>query len=96
MKSRQEILEALKDVKDPEIPTISLVDLGVVTDAWASDDNVAHVVMTPTFVGCPAIDYMKEDVRRRLLAMGFADVDVQVNFGVQWSSNRVTEVTTSA
>ena len=91
MKSRQEILEALKDVKDPEIPTISLVDLGVVTDAWASDDNVAHVVMTPTFVGCPAIDYMKEDVRRRLLAMGFADVDVQVNFDVQWSSNRVTE-----
>jgi ring-1,2-phenylacetyl-CoA epoxidase subunit PaaD len=91
MRTREEILEALKDVKDPEIPTISLVDLGVVTDAWASDDGIAHVTMTPTFVGCPAIDYMKEDVRRRLLAMGFADVDVQVTFDVGWSSNRVTE-----
>jgi len=91
MTTPEEIWEALRDVKDPEIPTISLVDLGVVTDVWVSDDNIAHVTMTPTFVGCPAIDYMKEDVRRRLLDMPLADVDVQVNFDMQWNSNRVTE-----
>jgi ring-1,2-phenylacetyl-CoA epoxidase subunit PaaD len=85
------IWEALKEVKDPEIPTISLVDLGVITDVWISDDNVAHVSMTPTFVGCPAIDYMREDVLRRLRQLPFADVDVQVNFDVQWSTNRLTE-----
>jgi ring-1,2-phenylacetyl-CoA epoxidase subunit PaaD len=86
-----DIWEALKDVKDPEIPAVSLVDLGVITDVWIGDDNIPHVRMTPTFVGCPAMDYMKEDVRRTLLAMGFAEVDVEMNFDVQWNTNRLTE-----
>jgi len=86
----KEIWEALKDVKDPEIPTISLVDLGVITDVSIDDANVAHVSMTPTFVGCPAMDYMREEVRQRLLGLHFDGVDVQVNFDTQWSTNRIT------
>jgi ring-1,2-phenylacetyl-CoA epoxidase subunit PaaD len=86
-----DIWEALKDVKDPEIPTVSLVDLGVITDVRIAPDNVAHVSMTPTFVGCPAMDYMRDDVRRRLESMGFAGIDVEINFDVQWSTNRITE-----
>ncbi len=91
MTPTEEIWEALKDVKDPEIPTISLVDLGVITNVWIDSENVAHVSMTPTFVGCPAIDYMRDEVRQRLLRMPFADVDVRVSFDVQWNSNRVSE-----
>lgn len=91
MSRTAEIWEALKDVKDPEIPAVSLVDLGVITDVWITDDDVAHVTMTPTFVGCPAMEYMQEDVRRRLATMGFAGVDVEMNFDVQWTSNRITE-----
>lgn len=86
-----DIWEALRDVKDPEIPTLSLVDLGVITDVSIDEAGTAHVVMTPTFVGCPAMDYMREDVRRRLVAMGFADPDVRMNFDVPWNTNRVTE-----
>lgn len=87
----QDIWDALQDVMDPEIPTISLVDLGVITDVTIDESGCAHVVMTPTFTGCPAMDYMKADVVRRLQEMGFANVDVVVNFDTPWSSNRVSE-----
>jgi ring-1,2-phenylacetyl-CoA epoxidase subunit PaaD len=87
----QQIWKALEDVKDPEIPTVSLVELGVITDVWIDEENVAHVTMTPTFVGCPAMDYMQNDVRRRLAELDLAGVDVQMNFDEPWSSNRVTE-----
>jgi ring-1,2-phenylacetyl-CoA epoxidase subunit PaaD len=91
MPTVSDIWTALKDVKDPEIPTISLVDLGVVTDVILTDDNVVHVTLTPTFVGCPAMDYMKADVARRLETMGFAGVDVKVSLDTGWTTNRITE-----
>ena len=84
-------LQALKEVFDPEIPTVSLVDLGVITDVSVSDEGVPRVVMTPTFVGCPAMDYMKRDVEKRLEEMGFENAQVEMNFDIPWSSNRVTD-----
>jgi ring-1,2-phenylacetyl-CoA epoxidase subunit PaaD len=91
MATVEEIWEALKDVKDPEIPTISLVDLGIITDVSIGPDNTALVIMTPTFVGCPAIDYMRKDVVERLSSMGFASVEVRVNFDTPWNTNMVSE-----
>ena len=91
MPTVDEIWLALKDVKDPEIPTVSLVDLGVITGVSISPENVAHVVMTPTFVGCPAMEYMRREVEQRLAVMGFAGVDVRMNFDVPWNTNRVTD-----
>jgi ring-1,2-phenylacetyl-CoA epoxidase subunit PaaD len=85
------IWQALHDVKDPEIPTISLVDLGVVTGVEVAEDGAVRVTMTPTFVGCPALDYMKRDVEERLRAMGIERFAVEVNLDVPWSSNLVTE-----
>lgn len=91
MPTVKQIWEALKEVKDPEIPTISLVDLGVVADVSISETGVPQILLTPTFVGCPAMDYMKADVRRAVAALGFAEVEVTMNLDVQWSSNRITE-----
>ncbi|MBS1913617.1 MAG: phenylacetate-CoA oxygenase subunit PaaJ [Bacteroidetes bacterium] len=85
------IWEALRDVKDPEIPTVSLVDLGVITSVSVDDENVVHVTMTPTFVGCPAMEYMRSEVVRRLERMEFSGVDVRMNFDIPWSSNRITD-----
>ncbi|HVZ41725.1 MAG TPA: 1,2-phenylacetyl-CoA epoxidase subunit PaaD [Candidatus Kapabacteria bacterium] len=85
------IWEALKDVKDPEIPTVSLVDLGVITSVSVDDENVVHVTMTPTFVGCPAMEYMRNEVVERLERMEFSGVDVRMNFDIPWSSNRITD-----
>lgn len=85
------IWSALQDVKDPEIPTISLVELGVITGVEIAEDGSVRVSMTPTFVGCPAVDYMKRDVEDRLRALGVEQFEVVMNLDVAWSSNLVTE-----
>lgn len=78
-------------MKDPEIPTISLVELGVVTGVEVGDDGAVRVTMTPTFVGCPAMDYMKRDVEERLRSLGIERFSVEVNFDVAWSTNLITD-----
>jgi ring-1,2-phenylacetyl-CoA epoxidase subunit PaaD len=67
-----------------------LVDLGVITDVKTSGDAV-HVQMTPTFVGCPAIDYMKNEVIELLTKKGIAEITVDVNFHQPWSSDKISE-----
>lgn len=88
--SKDDILTWLQEVKDPEIPVLSLVDLGVITDIVIEDKKV-NVTMTPTFVGCPAIDYMKQDVVDVLNKYGIEEVEVKVTFEKPWNSNMITE-----
>jgi ring-1,2-phenylacetyl-CoA epoxidase subunit PaaD len=79
---------ALHDVHDPEIPTISVVDLGVVGRVEASAGRV-RVELLPTFIGCPAIDVMRASVEQRLA--GFADeVAVEISYSEPWTSERIT------
>ncbi|MBS1683031.1 MAG: phenylacetate-CoA oxygenase subunit PaaJ [Bacteroidetes bacterium] len=80
----------LDDVKDPEIPVLSLVDLGVITEVTVQGNNV-KVEMTPTFVGCPALEYMKNEVEALLKNKGVETVEVEVNFKKAWSSDLITE-----
>lgn len=79
---------ALHDVHDPEIPAISVVDLGVVRTVEAEPGRL-RVELLPTFVGCPAVDVMRDAVHERL--RGFADdVDVEVSYAEPWTSDRIT------
>jgi ring-1,2-phenylacetyl-CoA epoxidase subunit PaaD len=92
MITKEQILEALHDVKDPEIPKLSVVDLGVIIDVEIPSDNHVKVTMTPTFAGCPALTVMKEDIKTRLEAIPEIEtVDVNVSFDKQWSSDLITE-----
>jgi ring-1,2-phenylacetyl-CoA epoxidase subunit PaaD len=80
---------ALLDVHDPEIPAISVVDLGVVHSVETGQGSV-RVELLPTFVGCPAIELMRSAVAERLT--GFAEkVRVEVSFAEPWTSERITE-----
>ena len=88
--SKEQVLEWLEEVKDPEIPVLSLIDLGVITEVKIEDERVV-VEMTPTFAGCPALDYMKKDVEQVLEKNGIDDYKVNVSFKTQWSSNNITE-----
>ena len=88
---KEEILQALQDVKDPEIPTISIVDLGIVTDVLVSDDNFVSVKLTPTFSGCPALKVMENLVTERIGKLDVSGVDVKTTFDVQWNTNMITE-----
>lgn len=79
---------ALHDVHDPEIPAISVVDLGVVRSVQAEAGRV-RVELLPTFIGCPAIDLMRDAVEERLYE--FADeVSVEISFAEPWTTERIT------
>jgi ring-1,2-phenylacetyl-CoA epoxidase subunit PaaD len=86
---KEKILHILETVKDPEIPVLSLIDLGVITDVVVNQKSVL-VKMTPTFVGCPAMDYMKAEVEAVLQQNGFIPT-VQITFEKPWSSDLISE-----
>lgn len=87
---KEEVLRWLEQVKDPEIPVLSLVDLGVITNIEISANRV-HVEMTPTFVGCPAIDLMKEEIVQVIRKEGIENVSVSISFKKPWSSDMISE-----
>ncbi len=89
--TKEHILTLLEEVKDPEIPVLSLVDLGVITGVEISDNNHVTVHMTPTFAGCPAMDYMKKDVELTLEKYGILDHTVTMTFDNPWDSNKISE-----
>jgi ring-1,2-phenylacetyl-CoA epoxidase subunit PaaD len=80
----------LEEVKDPEIPVLSLVDLGVVTEVELDDDHV-RVELTPTFAGCPAMELMKSEVLEKLKSNGIKNPQVEISFRIAWSSEFISE-----
>lgn len=86
----QRIWDELALISDPEIPAISLVDLGVIGSVSA-DERRARVEILPTFVGCPAVEIMRAQVRDRIEALGIAgDVEVDISFDPPWTSERIS------
>ncbi len=85
------IREELKSVKDPEIPTISLVDLGIVTGIEISETNDVHVTLTPTFAGCPALKIMEDMVSAHLSTVdGLGKISVETSFETTWTTDLIT------
>jgi ring-1,2-phenylacetyl-CoA epoxidase subunit PaaD len=88
------VWEILENVKDPEIPVLSVVELGIITRVEISNENEAgdacKVIITPTFVGCPAIEVMRKNIYDEVSNMGFAGVEVLVDYETAWSSNRIS------
>jgi ring-1,2-phenylacetyl-CoA epoxidase subunit PaaD len=91
MKTKDEILSALDEVYDPEIPKLPITDLGIVTSIKFKEDNTVTVNITPTFAGCPAIKAIEEKIYEKLYAIGMRNVKVNTNFDVQWNSDMITE-----
>lgn len=84
------IWEALQDVKDPEIPVLSVVEMGIVT-AVEVDGGRVTVRATPTFVGCPALELMRQAMIRRLADVpGVESVEVTWHLNPHWTSARIT------
>jgi ring-1,2-phenylacetyl-CoA epoxidase subunit PaaD len=84
------IRAALESVTDPEIPVISIVDMGMVASVRIDGPRVS-VDLTPTFVGCPAVDTIRENVRTALAAIGESDATVNLVFDPPWTSQRITD-----
>jgi ring-1,2-phenylacetyl-CoA epoxidase subunit PaaD len=85
------VWEALENVKDPEIPVLSVIDMGIITSVQLSTQHSkVSITMTPTFVGCPAIDVMKKNIYEEVKKLGFDEVQVKVDFEIKWTSDRMT------
>ena len=83
-----EVRLALADVPDPEIPVVSVIDLGMVEAIDVSADAI-RVELLPTFVGCPAVDAIRSAIAARLAGFG-RPVEVELTFRVPWTSDRIT------
>jgi ring-1,2-phenylacetyl-CoA epoxidase subunit PaaD len=88
MVTAERVWEALAEVPDPEIPVISLVDLGVVRDIEVADGRV-RVEFTPTFLGCPAVDVMRDRMEEAVRALG-GEPQIDVVLDDSWSTDRIT------
>jgi ring-1,2-phenylacetyl-CoA epoxidase subunit PaaD len=88
MVSAAQVWDALAEIPDPEIPVVSLVDLGVVRDVRVHDGRV-HVEFTPTFLGCPALEVMRDQMARRIEQLG-AEAEIEVVRDDSWSTDRIT------
>jgi ring-1,2-phenylacetyl-CoA epoxidase subunit PaaD len=76
-------------VPDPELPMVTLADLGILRDVRAQDGQLV-VTITPTYSGCPALREIAHDLRYRLSQAGFADVTVRTELAPAWSSDWIT------
>ena len=83
-------MEVLASVPDPEIPVISVVDLGIVRGIEADEDGV-RVIITPTYSGCPATVAIEQSVREALDANGYRGVGIENRLSPPWSTDWISE-----
>mgnify|MGYP001161384167 FL=1 len=88
--TKDEIFNFLQDIKDPEIPHISIIELGMINDVEIIN-NCINIDLTPTFIACPAINHIKEDVVTYIHKKTGIKTNVNVSIDPPWNSNRITE-----
>jgi ring-1,2-phenylacetyl-CoA epoxidase subunit PaaD len=87
----QEIRSIVAAVSDPEIPVLTLADLGILRDVRRNQRGQVVVTLTPTYSGCPAIDTVREDVARVVAAAGHENVEVRMELAPAWTTDWITD-----
>lgn len=87
---KQHIFDLLSQIPDPEIPVISIVELGVIRDIKTDEKNV-EVTITPTYSGCPAMKQMENDIRKTLADNGFEKITITTSYSPAWTTDWLTE-----
>lgn len=85
-----EIWTWLKEVTDPEIPVLTVVDMGVVRKVATDGDNI-KVSITPTYSGCPAMNEIENNIRETLMSKGFQNVEVEMVLSPPWTTDWLSE-----
>ena len=91
MLTRDDILALLDGVKDPEVPALSVIELGVVRDVEVDDARTVTVVVTPTYSGCPALQVIEDDILTALREHGVADARVRTTYAPPWTTDWMTD-----
>ena len=76
--STQTIWKILEQVPDPEVPVLTIADLGIIRDVKLNGDEV-EVIITPTYTGCPAMDMIAMNIRMALIENGYSKIKIKVN-----------------
>jgi ring-1,2-phenylacetyl-CoA epoxidase subunit PaaD len=90
MIDEKQIWSILEEVKDPEIPVLSVIDLGIVRSVKAANDKI-EINITPTYSGCPAMDVIAMDIRLKLIERGYRNVLVQQQLSPAWTTDWMSE-----
>lgn len=85
-----DVWDILKTVQDPEIPVISVVDLGIVRDVRIEDDKYT-VEITPTYSGCPATQVIEDSIRQALMGAGLEAFQIVTTLSPPWSTGMISE-----
>lgn len=86
----QSLWRLLQEVKDPEVPVLSILDLGIVRDLSYKDGKV-NIIITPTYSGCPAMDVISMDIRLKLIEKGYRNIAIQQRLSPAWTTDWMTE-----
>ena len=86
----EKLRQILEDVKDPEVPVLSIFDLGIVRDLSYQNHQV-NIIITPTYSGCPAMDIISMDIRLKLIENGYRNVSIQQQLSPAWTTDWMTE-----
>ena len=89
-RSISKVWALLENIPDPEIPEISIVELGIVRSV-SFDSNSINITITPTYSGCPALSYMKEEIIRHLELDGFTDYNIITSISPPWTTDWMTD-----
>jgi ring-1,2-phenylacetyl-CoA epoxidase subunit PaaD len=90
MKTKNHILSLLSEIPDPEIPVISIIELGVIRDVHVLSESSIELKITPTYSGCPAMKQIEDDVRKKLAENGFTSIHIHTVFSPPWTTDWIT------
>lgn len=85
------ILDILARVPDPEVPVLSVTDLGIVRDVVLHKNGEVEVIITPTYTGCPAMDVISMQIRMELIANGYEQVKITTVLSPAWTTDWMSE-----
>ncbi|MEZ5045834.1 MAG: 1,2-phenylacetyl-CoA epoxidase subunit PaaD [Chitinophagaceae bacterium] len=91
MKSVSDVKKILAQVSDPEVPVLTLEDLGVIRDVHVHSDTEVTVLITPTYTGCPAMDMMTSNIRMELMSHGFKQIIIHQVLSPAWTTDWMSE-----
>ena len=83
----EDVLEMLEEVVDPDIPVLTIADIGILRDVFVGDDGAVTVIVTPTYSGCPAMAVIEEDITTALQKGGVLQISVRVQHLPVWTTD---------
>jgi ring-1,2-phenylacetyl-CoA epoxidase subunit PaaD len=89
--SKQQVYEWLSGVTDPEVPVLTILDLGIVRDVVLNENNEATIIITPTYSGCPAMDAISMNIRLALMSRGIKKVNIENQLSPAWTTDWMSE-----